>query len=246
MSGAPGAVAAVVVGARGGERLARTLASVAWAADRVVLDPAGRLAAASVPPGVRTHTGPMHPSDVATAPWLLLLEEDEVVSPRLVEAIALAVGAAAGPRPYRIPLEIRSFGARLRPRGAPLRLAPRDGARLAVAAGASIELRSTHGRPGRLRVPLHAGRAATLAEAVVDLDADATALAAVLHAGAVRARWVRLALAPLVAGGRVLAGRSVERVPWARWILGVFAGYRALVTHAKLWELEAKRTATPL
>jgi len=43
-------VAAVVLASRGGARLASALDGVAWAGERIVLDPAGRLGAALSPP----------------------------------------------------------------------------------------------------------------------------------------------------------------------------------------------------
>src|SRR5207249_2756964 len=46
-------VAAVVLASRGGARLASALDGVAWAGERIVLDPAGRLGAERLPDGVR-------------------------------------------------------------------------------------------------------------------------------------------------------------------------------------------------
>src|SRR5439155_900343 len=51
------AVAAVVLASGGGARLASALASVAWAGERIVLDPAARLTREPLPRGVRLHAG---------------------------------------------------------------------------------------------------------------------------------------------------------------------------------------------
>src|SRR5437870_1453122 len=112
-------VAAVVLASRGGARLARALESVAWAGERIVLDPAGRLGAEPLPGGVRWGCDPA----AAAAPWLLLVEEHETVQPPLAAAIAGAVEAPAA-RAYRIAQEVIAFGTTLRLRRAPVRLAP--------------------------------------------------------------------------------------------------------------------------
>jgi hypothetical protein len=235
MTGAA-ALGALVIGARGGARLARTLASVGWAAERVVLDPAARLAAEPLPAGVVRREGVAFEAAATAAPWLLLLEEGEVVSPALAEAIGAALAEPAA-LAYAVPLEVRGFGATLAPWRAPIRLARRPGARLVLRAGVAPEL-GTRRAAGALGVPLVAERAATLTEAVLDVEADGAAIAGVLRARGVRARSAGLVLAFLVAAGRLVAARGAGGVRWGRWILGVLAGYRALLAHAKLWELE--------
>jgi len=229
-------VAVVVLAGRGGARLARALASVEWAEERVVLDPAGRLDAEPLPPGVRRERG-AEAAAAVSAPWLLFVQEDEVAPAALGAAVAAVVGAPSARAAYRVPLEMRAFGAALRPWRAPVRLARRPDVRLVLRPGLAVELRSPRGRPGRLAVPLLAGGASSLAEALDDLEADGAALAAMLRDRAVAPQLGRLALAPLAAAGRVLFARGVAGAPRARWFVTVFAGYRTMVAYAKLWEL---------
>ena len=94
---AGGDVGAVVLGLRGGGRLARALGSVAWAAERIVVDAAGRIDAAALPPGVRRVASPLALVGATRAVWLLLLHEDEMASPDLAAAVraATASGVAA-------------------------------------------------------------------------------------------------------------------------------------------------------
>jgi hypothetical protein len=94
------AVAAMVLASRGGARLERALASVAWADERLVLDPTGRLTEETLPAGVRRARAAAD----ADAPWLLLLEEHEVVSPALAASVR-AVATDHAPSPYCIPRE---------------------------------------------------------------------------------------------------------------------------------------------
>ena len=116
-------VAAVVLGARGGARLARALASVGWAGERIVIDPAGRLGAATLPPGVRRLESPLDLAGATEARWLLLLREDEVAPPGLAAAVvdATVSGAAA----FRIARTLDLRGGTLRLPGAPAGPAPR-------------------------------------------------------------------------------------------------------------------------
>ncbi len=129
-------VAAVVLASRGGARLASALDGVAWAGERIVLDPAGRLGAEPLPDGVRWAE---EPAEAARAAWLLLVEEHEAVRPSLVAAIASAL-EAPGARAYRIAQEVIAFGTTLRLRHAPVRLARRDGVRLRLRTGLTPEL----------------------------------------------------------------------------------------------------------
>ena len=225
-------VAAVVVASRGGARLAQALASVEWAAERIVLDPAERLGDEPLPPGVRR----ARDATDAIAPWLLLLEEHEVVPAPLATTVRGVAEAPEPPLAYRIPRDVDLFGARFALRDAPVRLAPRAGARVRVGRGAALEFR-VDGRAGRLRESLLGRNPDSLADAVEDLDADAAALAALLRADGVRPTLRRLAAAPALAGARALFARGPVRGFWVRWTLAVFAGYRAIVAYAKLWEM---------
>jgi hypothetical protein len=225
-----------VVASRGGERLARALASVAWAGERIVLDPAGRLGGEPLSEGVVLHAGAAEPAAVAHLPWLFLLTEDETVPAALADAVTSALTDPVA-RGYRVRQELTGFGVRLQLPGALLRLAPRDGTRLGLTAALSPVLRTGGGPPAVLGPPIQAHGAERLAEAVADLDADAATLAALLGARGVRPGGRHLLLAPLVAGGRVLGARRVLAAAWGRWFLAALAWYRGVTAYAKLWEL---------
>jgi hypothetical protein len=242
MSAAPvPAVAVVVLAARGDARLARALASVAWAAERLVLDPAGRVDPGGLPPGVRHATDAAAlPADVS-APWVLLLAEDEVVCPALAAEIAAATAAPEPPTALCLPLELHAFGTRLRVRGRPVRLARRAGVRLGLGRSLSFALDASGGRRGALGAPLIVEPAASLGEAVEDVDHQATVVAMLLDAAGHRARVVHMVAGSLWASGRAFAGRAKPGLGWGRWIITVLAGYRAVVAYAKLWERQRSR-----
>jgi hypothetical protein len=234
-------VSAVVLGNRGGTRLARALASVAWAGERVVLDPADRLVGERLPAGVCRHRG-ARPGEAGHAPWLLLLDEHEVAPPALASAVAEAVRAPTPWPAYRVPVEVTAFGARLRPRSEPVRLARRSGVRLALGRGLTPEL-SSAGAPGRLSVALEGRGAESLGEAVEELDAYAGMMAALLAAAGAHTGIAACLRAFVAAGSRMLWARGAAPRPWSRWSLAVLAGYRAMVAHAKLWEVRFTRGA---
>src|SRR5579883_283004 len=226
--------------ARAGARLDHALDSVAWAAERLVLDPAASVGGA-LPADVRRIARADAVGEHARAPWLLLLREDEVVPPALAAEIA---GAVAGPpRAYRIAEELVGPQGRLRPRGATVRLAPRAGARVVLGAGLALGLASDV-PGGRLRAPI-ARTLGDLAAAVEQLDAASTALAHLLAAAEVPARGRRLLAAAARTGARVLGGRAGGRLGWGRWILAVLAAYELVAAYAKLWELERCRPTAP-
>jgi hypothetical protein len=234
-----GGVTAVVVAARGGERLAATLDTVAWAAERLVLDPAGRVG--SVPAGTRRSTTVLLAQAVTTG-WLVLLREGERAEPGMAAAVTAATGDGGGPAAYRVRHELVSLGLRLcLPE--PVRVARREGARLAVGRHGGLVLRTSESRPGRLAAAVTVGAAASLAGMVTDMDADGSVVAAVLAAGTVQAGIGRTMLAALCAGVRVLGARRVPadepmagRWGGARWCSAALAGYAALLAHAKVWE----------
>jgi len=237
-----GTVAAVVLAGRGGIRLERALDSVTWAPRRVVVDPAARLAAQTLPPGVE-HVPSL--AEVADAAWLLLLHESEAATPALADAVA---AATAAPRydAYRVPRELHGFGLVLRAAGTPVRLA-RRGAALAVGGGLVPALALAGVRPGRLAAALVADVGESLATAVEDLEADATVLARVLGAGGQRARARSAALAAVVSSARIVFARRRRDVPrpdrWARWVLATLGGYCPMAAYTKLWELHQAEAA---
>jgi hypothetical protein len=232
-------VAAVVLGSRGGSRLGRALESVAWVSERVVLDPAERLAGEKLPAGV------VRSADAFTAigaPWVLLLEECETIPPALETAIATAINGPAACAAYRVALEVQGLGLVLHPPGAPIRLARRPGARLRWATGLRLELAPGEGSVGRFPDRIVAVGADSLAGAIDDLDADAGALAGLLYAHGASPGLRHLALTPLLSSARTLVARGAG-APWRRWALAVLAGYRTTVAYAKLWELRRAEAA---
>lgn len=234
-AGAP--VVAVIVASRGGAQLARCLESVAWAAERVVLDPADRVAGDSLPPDVRRATGG-EVDELGTAPWVLLLAEEEIVPAALASALASIVARATGP--CRLRREVTVLGAVMRMPGALVRLAPRVGCRLRLRRDLELELACT-GTPARLDAALQVERAASLTAAVAALDVESSALAVLLDAAGVRPRRLRAIEACCRAAGAVLvAGMRSGALP-VRWMGAVLAGYRAIVAHAKLWERRRSR-----
>jgi hypothetical protein len=239
------AVAAAVLASQGGPRLHAALASVAWASERIVIDPARRLEAQTLPAGVR-RAG--EPADVAEAPWLLLVEEHELVPRSLAATIAETVDSPGALPAYRIGQEVRAFGTTFHPVGAPVRLVRTGGARLALGPGLAAQLRASRRHAGRLRNRFLVPGATSFAAAVDEIDADAAALAALLARRRVQPRLWHLVVPPLIAGARALAAHG----PWRgvrplrqRWTLTVLGGYRVLLAYAKLWEIRQAEASTP-
>lgn len=230
------AVATVVLASGGGARLGRALASVAWGGERIVLDPGGRVPRESLPRGVRLHGGTAEPAELTTAPWVLLLADDEIASPGLAAAVGGAVTEGSARSAYRIPLDVERFGAALRPLRSPVRLARRAEARLWTGRGLVVELGPSSGHPGQLAAPLIVRGADRLSDAVEQLDAQATTLAALLAVHRRRPRLRDLVLGSLAAGGRALVARPARLHVKVRWFVAVLSGYRAAVVYAKLWE----------
>ncbi len=236
-------VAAVVLAAMGGARLERTLASVAWARERVVLDPAVRIDGHELPAGVRYVARPAPLIDLGAEDWLLLVLEGEVVSPGLAEAVAGIGVAAAEARAFAVPVEMHAIGTRWSPRPA-ARLAPRAAATLVVRDGRP-EL-AAEGAPS----PLAGGSIVveappSLEAAVQALDAESAAVAALLYRGGLRVKVAHLLVPPVASVARVLLARGGSTRPWARWVAAVFAGYRTLLVPAKVWELRQLAAVEP-
>ncbi|MCW5892595.1 MAG: hypothetical protein KIT14_18935 [bacterium] len=235
MSGTPPPVCAVVLAQGDHARLARALAAVAWAAERVVLDPAERMADADLPAGVGRCVDPAAIASVARSAWVLLLCENEVPSPAFVAAVVAAVDDV--PVAWAVRRDLHGLGVQLAMRGAPVRLAPRQGVRVSLRIGLQLVLEL----PApllvqRIGAPLVVDYVPTLDEAVRTLDAESTTFAALLERIGRRPRLRGLLVNPWVAAGCVLAGRAATRVGLGRWILAVLLGYRVVVAHAKLWE----------
>jgi hypothetical protein len=165
-----------------------------------------------------------------------------VASSRLGEALAGASGAEA----FGVPLEVHGIDAHWTPRRAPVRLAARAAVRLVMrdgrpelaGHGARARRRRREDR-GRGRGPRWRTRCRTL-------DAECGAVAAWLAAGAARVRLHQLVLPPLAAMLRAMAAPGGSGRPWARWVAAVFAGYRALLVPAKVWELRQCAAIAPV
>ncbi len=237
-------VAAVVLAGRAGAPLERAVDSVGWAAERVVLDLAGRLDGATLPADVRRSRSWTEPGGETVAPWLFLLEAGEVTPPEMATAVAEVVAAPWELPAYRVPQEVRGFGTVLRPADAPVRLARRAGARLRLRPGLGTELWVPGARPGRLPIALVASGAESLTAAVDALAADGAAIAALLSAAHRRPGVGAAARAALVAGGRLLLARGAA-MQWGRWSLALLAGYRALLAYSLFWERARLEAAAP-
>jgi len=226
-------VLAVVVATRGGTHLEAALASVAWAAERAVLDPLAEVVVSNLPAGVRLGHDVAAVTTLGSAPWLLLLTEEEVATPALQDAAVAAAGGA--PAAWRPVLELQTLGACFVPRRPPVRLAPREHSR--VTFDHTLELGLLAPSPvRRLHGALSATRGASVAAAVDALEPESRTRAALLAQLGTRPGAVALAAAPLLALGRVLLARASEPAGLARWIAAVFAAYRVVLSHARLWE----------
>jgi len=226
-----GGVAAVVLGARGEAAIAAALAGLEWAATRVVLDPSDRLGGIALPPGVRRVTGDPAAA-VAGASWALLVGDDERVTPALARAIVAAT--AAGDAAVAIPRALAAGSGLLRVAGAAVRLVPAAEAQVRPPVDGTLAWRTR--RPvRRLDTPLVVAEPASLEQAVIELDGETTALAALPGMATARVGVGAALLAPAAATLRLLVARGA-RLGWGRWVRAVLAGYRVLVLQAKRWE----------
>ena len=242
MSRAEVPVLAVVVITRAGRSLARALDSVAWAAERAVLDPAGEAGAETVPAGVRLARDTTQVGALGTAPWVLLLAEHEVAAAGLEEDIArIASQGASGAR--RVGVEVDTLGVRLVPRYAAVRLAPRDTARVVVERGLELGLAGGPGHGPHLATALCAFRGASIDEAVDVLGTESRALSALLARQDPAPGVAGISLSATVAALRLLLARAPAHAGIVRWLAVVFAGYRVVLAHTRAWEL---REAQPV
>jgi len=227
-------VLAVVVATRGGTMLDAALASVGWAAERAVLDPAGQVPASALPAGVRLGRDVGAVASLGQAPWMLLLGEEETASP----ALSVAVGGTlpGGPEAARPRLEVAMLGLRFALRHRPVRLARREHSRIVLDRALELALAGAPGPEVQLDAELRLDRGCSVAAAVDALEPDSRARAALLAQLGVHPSAATLIVAPLVALGRVLRARVAERAGLARWICAVFAAYRVVLTHARVWE----------
>ena len=221
-------VVALVVAHRGGADLARTLASVAWMADRYVVDPGGVLSPGTWPSSAG------HWTASGVHGWVLLLAEGEVVSEGF--AAALAPLERSDVEAYRLAVECRAFAGVIRLRSRPVRLRRRMPHEIRVALGGELTFAESSGAPVLAAAAVTRHLPPLPGEAIDALNAEASVLAALAASRGVRPRAARLLASGLAGAARVLLGRGHGRLGWGRWIAAVLTGYRALLAEAKLWE----------
>ena len=232
-------LAAVILTTGDAARLALTLGSLSGAEDVVLLDVA-ECAGRALPASARRLADPRAIESATDAPWLLLLKEGEVVSKTLGREIAAVVAAPCSYDVFAVPVVVRALDARLRLRRPAARLA-RRGARVRLDPGLAPCLQVDRGPVGLLTGAIVVRPPATLAEAVVHLSAEATMLSALLEASGAQPSGRMLVRDALLETARVALARGEPVLGWVRWILAVLCGYRAVATHAKLWELRHAR-----
>jgi hypothetical protein len=221
---------ALIVASRGGPALQQTVEAVAFARRRCVIDPAGVLGATETSAAIEPWT------PAAAAGWVLLLVEGEFLSAGAAGVLD-EVTRGAGPA-YRLPVTCEAFGGSVRLAGGALRLARGASPSVRPRLGGDVALAASTTGPTLAGVSIVRRLPPLPREAVDELNADATALAALAAAAGVRPRALRLPLGGLIGGGRVLLGRGSAPLGWGRWIAAGLAGYRALLAEAKLWERE--------
>jgi hypothetical protein len=234
-------LAAVVLAARGGERLAHALAQATWADERLVLDPTGVVERAALPRDVAAVASAAELATAPTAEWLVLVRDNEVVDAAAL-ADARATLAAAPPRVvFTVPVLPRTIGLTLAPRRRGPRVA-RRGTPLDIAPGTTVGFSTAGARVLPLAVTVVQDRGESLTEALETLGADATVDAAIADQVGVSPLVVPVAWRALGALGGTLAARADGvRLGHGRWVLAVLDAYRVLATSAKLWERRRDR-----
>ena len=227
-------VLAVVIATRGGRSLAPALDSVAWAAERAVLDVTGELGG-ELPPGVQLGRDAARIDALGSAPWLLLIAEHEVAPASLRDHVARVV-EQGGAGVWRIGVEVETLGAHLVPRYAPVRLAPREDSRIVLERGLALGLAASAGREQRLGASLRAAHGASVEEAVDALGRESRALAVLLAQDARATGVAGIGMSSMAAAARLLLARAPARAGLARWVAVVFAGYRVVLAHTRAWE----------
>jgi len=230
-------LAAIVLATRGGARLDAALARLAWADARIVLDPAGAVAEASLPAGV-SRLEDASRIDAAPAGWLVLLGEDETLEAEGVARLRLALDRADGRTTFRLPVAARLFEVELEGRRPSVRVAAR-GVPLGLRGGLSVEF-APSGPSGDVDARIVRCEGTSLTDAVEALSAEAGALAALVD----RVGWSGRGIVwrPLVAGARILVARARSgRAGLGRWVVATIEAYRVVVAYAKLWERRRNR-----
>jgi hypothetical protein len=227
-------VLAVVVATRGGSRLEPVLASVSWARERAVLDPLGELSATALPASVRLGRDAGAIAALGSAPWVLLLAEDEVAGPAFRDAVARV--APQPPAARLVAFEVEMLGICFALRRPLVRLGARAHSRVALDRALELTLAGPPAPLARLDAVLRAERGATVAAAVDALVPESRVRAALLAQAGSRPGAASLVASPLAALGRVLRAQASRPAGLARWIAAVFAAYRVVLGHARWWE----------
>ena len=225
-------IAVVVVVARGRDELPRALERAAWADERIVLDPADRAAGVQLPMHVVRIVDPGALDRAISAPWVVLLGEDEVLDDRGVRAVRAALGHAGG---EALALGVTTRTLALQVASAPTVLVAPRATPVVVQRGAAVGFDGRGLRVRRIDASVVRERGDTLTAALDILDGETATVAALADRGGSTGRGVvwRSAAAML----RVLLARSpAGPLGLGRWVLAVLDGYRVVVTQAKLWE----------
>jgi len=230
----PADVVAVVVTGGDAAALARSLASVSWARERVVWDPGDRVGAGTLPAGVRHVRRRADVEASSAATWILLVAEEEVASDALAAAVADATRSTPS-RAYRVPLRIRVGDHALEVLAPPVRLAPR-GARPSVRSDGTLTLVGAMAAGGRVAAHLLVAQPEAPESLTMWIESRSRVRAELLATDRVRPRLLRLVRSGLLSAARVLFGRATAAMGWERWLCAVVAGYAALVAEARLWE----------
>lgn len=207
-----------------------------WVAAHVVLDPAELTVDAALPAGSIRVTTVATALGAVQTPWVLLLTDRDVVSPSLRAEITALPTRTSAPDGARVRFTQHGLAAALAPRARSIRIARSTGVRIAldrrlelglVPAGASLIDLSA-------RLERHLPHA--IDDAAAQLERESRALGVLLDEAAVRPTMRHAAAAAVRAvwAARTAAraeGRRVDQTIAAGW-----AGYRAVLTYARLWE----------
>lgn len=236
-AGAP-TVAAVVLPARGGHRLAEALDAAGWADVRAVLQ-ADPLRTVDLPAGAVRVSSPRALAEV-DADWLVVLGEEERVAPDDVAVLRAAVAAAAPGEVLALPIVTTALDMQVRLARPVVRIAPR-GTPLRVRPGFDLEFPGAPRLQRTLDVVIVRSRGRTLTDAVELAGADAATFALLVDPKA-GGRGRGILWHPLVAGLRTLTARAPGgRLGIGRWVLAVLEAYRVVVAYAMLWERRRDR-----
>jgi hypothetical protein len=238
MSAAAPTLAAVVLPARGGHRLAEALDAARWADVRAVLEVGEGGPAIPLPAGAVRVASPRL-ADLA-ADWLVVLGEEERVALEDVPVLRAAIAAAIPGEVLALPIVTTALDMRIRLARPVVRVA-RRGTPLRVRPGFDLEFPGASRRQRTLDVALVRSRGRTLTDAVELAGADAATFAVLVDSQAA-GRGHGILWHPIVAALRTLTARApAGRLGIGRWILAVLEGYRVVVAYAKLWERRRDR-----